>query len=492
MRLLLATTLITLSLVSLPLYAEEVEPIALPETLHLVDAQRMGIANNPSLKAAGERIEQARARTLQAASVYYPQVTGGVSVAKTRFSQTQLDATRAAILASASSSIAQQISQLSLFGLVGGGSLFRATSVVGITTASALDVDETSEVYTANITASWLLFDGFQREFNFRAARIARKESDAAYREGQRMLLAAIAGAYYQAQLARENMEIADADKLFNERLLKDAEARQRVGTGSLSDVLNFRVQMNRALASYIDATRAYEVARIGLAELIVAPDGMLPATTELGPLDSERPGEMMLPDAATLLDHAYDARPDLEQTRLAVKRADSFVKARRGSYLPTAALSVSHDASSVDEWDIDGDDWTTTFGLSVTYTFFNGGRRWAEVREAKSLREEIRWTDEALRNQATREVHVSMANLRAAQQSLILQRSNAELAERNRELVEKGYEAGQDSLVRLTQAERDFTAARVQLAVALVSLRSAWHDLRTATAETLEAVENW
>jgi outer membrane protein len=68
----------------------------------------------------------------------------------------------------------------------------------------------------------------------------------------------------------------------------------------------------------------------------------------------------------------------------------------------------------------------------------------------------------------------------------LILQRSNAELVKQNRDLVEKEYAAGQTSLVRLNEAQRDLINAQSQMAVALVSLKQAWQDLKAATGEIL------
>jgi outer membrane protein TolC len=40
----------------------------------------------------------------------------------------------------------------------------------------------------------------------------------------------------------------------------------------------------------------------------------------------------------------------------------------------------------------------------------------------------------------------------------------------------------GQGTLVRLTEAQRDLTTAQSRLALALVSLRMAWENLKTAT----------
>ena len=74
------------------------------------------------------------------------------------------------------------------------------------------------------------------------------------------------------------------------------------------------------------------------------------------------------------------------------------------------------------------------------------------------------------------------MAKLSSAQKELALQRSNAELVHQNRDLVEKEYAAGMGSLVRLNEAQRDLTNAQSRLALALVSLRQAWYNLKADT----------
>ena len=57
---------------------------------------------------------------------------------------------------------------------------------------------------------------------------------------------------------------------------------------------------------------------------------------------------------------------------------------------------------------------------------------------------------------------------------------------QRNRDLVEKGYGVGQESLVRLNEAQRDLNQAMARLASARVSLRQAWYNLRTAAGLTV------
>jgi outer membrane protein TolC len=57
----------------------------------------------------------------------------------------------------------------------------------------------------------------------------------------------------------------------------------------------------------------------------------------------------------------------------------------------------------------------------------------------------------------------------------------------RTRDLVEKEYSAGQASLVRLNEAQRDLTTAMGRLALARAALRQAWFNLETDTGRILE-----
>jgi outer membrane protein TolC len=74
-----------------------------------------------------------------------------------------------------------------------------------------------------------------------------------------------------------------------------------------------------------------------------------------------------------------------------------------------------------------------------------------------------------------------------SAQEQLKLQRETAEYVRKNRDLVEQEYKAGQASLVRLNEAQKDLVAAEGRLASARVSLFLAWFQLRTVTAESLK-----
>lgn len=467
--------------------------VIVPTELDLETAQRIAIENNPDLKAAQSRVQQAQERIKQARSLYYPNVGVSVDAFHTKLSENDLDDARDAAVNQSFLGLRSQFLG-TLFGnpapTFPAVALQAAQSGVNAVMARSA-IDESIDSYQASVFASWTIFDGFNRKFTNAIARFGALESEAAFAEAERLLLDAVAFAYHQVQLARENVEIARADEAFNERQLKEAEARYRIGTGSLSDQLNFEVRVRAARGAVLNAERDWATARIGLAALMGIPEATLPDTVVIAELYSERPEELVVPEADPLIAYAMEFRPDLNQSRYAAQRADAAVGRARAPFYPQVRAVASRDASRTNSgrFDIDGD-FSTTVGISVEYEIFAGGRNRAALREAKYAAEEAEHRTDSVSIDVVSDVRTAIQNLATAQQQLILQRATAEFVSRNRDLVEKEYDAGQGSLVRLNEAQRDLIEAQSRLALARVALRQAWHDLRTATAETLRVKE--
>jgi outer membrane protein TolC len=159
----------------------------------------------------------------------------------------------------------------------------------------------------------------------------------------------------------------------------------------------------------------------------------------------------------------------------------------RRSEYYPKVRAFGGTDALRRDAG-FGSDDFSFTIGVGLTYDIFTGGRRRAAVKEAQAALAESAWDLETIELEIASDVRQGVEDLRAAQRDLILQRESTEFVQRNRDLVEKGYREGSESLVRLNEAQTDLIRQQSQLAFARVALRQAWHDLRTATASTLKS----
>lgn len=422
------------------------------KVLDLKTAGRIALKNNPSFAAAAARVRQAKERITQARSGYWPRLDVTASAAHVKLSE--------------------------------------KTYRMNLNTAKIFDptagVDDPEDYFNAGITASWILFNGFERRFTHAVAVYGKQQSESARMDVKRMLLSAVSTAYFHAQLALENIAIAEADEAFNQRRLLEARARRRVGTGALSDELNFEVRVNSAKAGLIQARRAYEIAMFGLAALMGLPDTVFPLDLRLAGLIPETPEEMKQPLARPHVEYARKHRPDILQSSLAVKQAISSVNIARAGFFPIVSLAATMDGDRVNSGDFETDDFGNTLAVTFSYNLFSGGLHRAKLREAKEKKTEAEKMMENLVLAITAQIRSAVMTVKSAQSQLQLQRTNANLVKKNRDLVEKEYAAGQGSLVRLNQAQRDLTTAQSRLALALVSVRQAWSDLQTETGRII------
>jgi len=414
------------------------------KVLNLKTAQRIAIKDNPSLDAARERVIQARQQLIQARAAYFPRIDAS------------------------------------------GGGRRSIMSENDFAPLAATLTDNKTDIYTAGVTASWTLFNGFEREYSHLRAKYGKHSSIHSRDNVLRLLLFQVAASYYNAQLARENINIARANEEFNQRQLIETEARYRVGTGSLSDVLNFKVRINSAKSQLISAKRGYEDALYGLASLMGISDAKLPSHIELNKLEDETKDELVIPDADSAVQYAVEHRPDFIQSDYLLKQAKANVGSARAGYYPTINVTGSINGDRTNSRDLEHEDFGKSIFLNLSYNLFAGGQTFSRVSEAKSrLRESERNIEDAKINIIS-DVESAAIRLKTAQEQLALQRINTKLVQQTRDLVEKEYTAGQGSLVRLNEAQRDLVNAQSNLVLSLVSMRQAWEGLKSSTGEIL------
>lgn len=422
------------------------------EVLDLHTAQALALAANPTIQGALERVEQARARLRQAAAAWWPSIDLSGSGGQIRMSETEYERTKA------------------LAGLYGAS------------------FDRTSESYSAGVQASWILFDGFFRSFREEQAQYGTKSADAARRDVQRLLVSAVAEAYLNAQLAQTNVKIAQADREFYTQQLRDAENRYEVGAGPWGDVLNIKVQLNSARTNHLLATREYEAAGYGLAALLGLPDAILPAHISLDELDTglDLGGEKEDPEQ--LIRDALELRPDVAEMISRVKESEAGVGMAGAPFYPS--LQLTGDVSGANQGDdsLSGDDFGNSILLNLTWNLYAGGADKAARIEAEHVRREARYILADLRNRVAAEVRQDVALLEAAREQVILQRESVTLVEENRELAKNEYEAGEASLVRLNEAQRDLTTTYSRLAQAHVAYYRARQRLLASTGRNIDA----
>ncbi len=412
---------------------EEAEEAPQSEILDLAKAQQLALKGNPSLGAAQARIEQAKARIDQAMAADKPSIDAVASLG----GQANTDT------------------------FVGSSSL--------------------------GLQASWLLFDGHARKFQQEQAQYGEQSSREAKRNSQRLLLAAVADAFFNLQLARNSIEIAKSDQDFYKKQLSDAQHRFEAGTGAWGDILNIRVQVNAAQSAVIAGERDYEFALSGVAALLAVPDDLL-AAHELAPLEAIPEHSELNEEVTDLVQEALVTRPDLKRLSWQLKAADAGIQQAGAVNSPRLQLRGQMGSRSQSRIIPERDDLGVELGLNLSWNLYSGGATQAALAEARQAKREARYGTADLANSIEHEVRQAYTLLRAAKKQVQLQQDSVNLVKENRELARDEYEVGSTSLVRLNEAQRDLTSTSGRLAQALVGFHQARHRLLAAMGKNTES----
>lgn len=424
--------------------------LAQVKVLDLKTAQQVALAGNPNMTAARARIEQARARVRQAAASWWPSLDLSAAGTRQRLSDTtyQYNNNLASMLGSS--------------------------------------VDQTNENYSTGLQATWVMFDGFYRTFKERQAAYDERSNAAAMVDSQRLLVNSVAEAFLNAQLAQTRIDIARADETFYLRQLEDAQNRYDVGAGPWGDILNIKVQVNSARTSLIAAQREFEAAGYGLAALMGLSDATLPPHLRLQTLDKEAVPPGNKEKVETLVQEAMAARPDIRKLEMLVKQADAAQGIAKAPFYPTVRLAGSLEGAKEGDMGLGDEDFGHTVGINMSWNLYAGGADKARLVESEQAKREAVYTLADLRNTVAAEIRQDLALLASAEEQVRLQRETVKLVKENRDLAKNEYEAGESSLVRLNEAQRDLTTTHGRFAQALVSYQLQKQRLLAATGRNL------
>ncbi len=423
--------------------------------LDLQTAQKIALRDNPDMAAAMSRVDQARSRIDQAGAAWWPSLDLSMSGSRTRISDSNHAAAR-------NLAMAQGYGQLP---------------------------EQTRDDLGSSLQATWIMFDGFYRKFREQQAEINEQTIEADHQNSRRLIVAAVAESFLNAQLAEANFDIARANEEFYQRQLSDARNRYEAGVGSWGDVINIRVQLNSAKTNLIFFERSIEASEYELAALMGIRDSLFPKGMKLAILDEKEKISVEVEENRSdeLIRKALSTRADiasLEFLLQEVKAGQGMIKSR---FYPTVRLVGAVDGTRQDNMPSIGDDFSGTIRINASWNLFAGGIDKARVFESRQKEREVGYGMTSLRNSIVSEVRQNLALLAAAREQVRLQRESVELVKENREMARSEYEAGEAPLIRLNEAQRDLNRTLSQLAVALVSYHKARHRLLAATGTNID-----
>ena len=414
-----------------------IEELEINKVLQIADAQKIALQNNPEYK-----------------SLFY-----AVSAAKNRYEQ----------------SLSGYLPQVNLSGelehrLEGGYDLKNPPADVYRR--------KNSLVTGATLQASYLIFNGFEREISLLLAKNEYRQEEKITEDMQRILLRMVSFCYYDAILAQEEIRIAQADFDFQVSSLIQAENRYKSGFVSKAAVLNFKILANDAKSAILNASYRYEVAVFALLNLMGFDLSELPEL-ELTQLEFCKKYELL--NLETYLDMAIENRPDLQRVVLELETARLRRYKSYSKFFPEVyfdiGLDFEHETARFRHHNFRKshyDDLQFFYGVRGNWNIFNGFRDYLKIREMSSWEKFYLMQLEKSYLKIITEVKDAYVNYRNSCMQADLYRESMQWVIEQRELVQAEYWGGQATINRLNGAQSQVVEAEGRLAIALINIEKA------------------
>ncbi|MCM8530349.1 MAG: TolC family protein [Lentisphaeraceae bacterium] len=383
----------------------------LPKELSLFNAQQIALKNNPTLEAAGSRIQRAQAIIDQAKSLYSPTVTATSSAKHFHHTGT---------------------SRNSFF-------------------------NDPYESYSSSLNASWIVFDGFSRHHNLLSAKYGKIANEESLNDTKRLLADAVSLAFYQTVLAQKQMAINLELKEINQKFLEDTQTKLEAGVSTVTEVNNFKVKVNDSEIAHLESNNAFETAKLVLIELLGSPYA---DTSDLKIIFKNF--EFKIPEQETAIGIALNKRPDLKVLEAEMLATEELIKVAESEYYPTVFVEGSYGFSSIDDFDWGDDKRESYYGVGLSWNIFSGYSTEALIFQRKSEVEEKLQTLRAKWNEVIREIRQQRQSLQTAQKKLEVQVRSVELSKSIYEDTKEIFDNGATTITRVNEVLTDYSIAQL------------------------------
>lgn len=382
-----------------------------PKALSLVNARARALSTHPRISAADLKALAAKAAVTEARASYFPSVIANATAVGTAEDNTRI--------------AAGSLSNPGIFD----------RNAEGITVTQII----TDFGRTANLSAGARLHAG---------AELANSE---AVRD---QILLLVDNTYFDALRSAALLSVAEQTLSTRQVLFEQVSALASNKLKSELDVNFAQVNVDDAKLLKLQAANDLQAAEARLAALIGDEQGQRYLLQ-----DTSDPVQQP-PAVEGLVTTALARRPDLEQARLESDAASKLAQAEKALHYPT--LSAVGTAGVIPLHDSHFDDEYAVAGVNLSIPIFAGGLYSAKARQAKLRAEAAQESLKDRENEVIRDVKIATLAAQTAFERISVTERLLVHATRAYDLAEAKYRAGGASIVELSQAQLNKTAAEI------------------------------
>jgi len=311
--------------------------------------------------------------------------------------------------------------------------------------------------------------------FQIAAAYAGLKGAEAATETARQDLIVRLVNAYVALLKAQADEQLYRDELHRVGKILEQAEAFLKAGTGDIIAVYEAKARMDTAAADLIKTEAQRRIAEQALASLTgatVTAVKDIPVSSPVGPQPS---------DLAWWLDSMQKQNPAVRQAREDLRSAEHASRANWSAHLPTMQLQGGYtvDKGSTFLPEVETRQWYV--GASISLPIFSGGETAARTRRAVAAESERRFMLDDTQDQSTKRLKEAFLNLQYNVSLAEAYKRKYESGELQLKATRKGREIGTRNAIDLLNAEQTYAVGRRDLSNALYDNLARQFELKAA-----------
>jgi outer membrane protein len=395
-----------------------IAPLWGQSSLSLTDAVQLGLKQHPAVQASSSARKAADARIEQARSGFLPKLT---------YSE------------------AYQRSDNPVF-------VFSSLLTQNQFTAQNFDLGPLNRPNALNnfqslVTADQTVYDFGRTRAQVKSAQLNGQIAGEDQRRAEMNVIAGVAGAYFGAILAKQQLAVAEEAVRSAEADLTRAQNVRSAGLSTDADVLSIRVHLADMREREIEARQTLDVAGAALDDALGLPlDTPHDLTTPL------TPAKLAGTNLESMAKTSIGERPDTREAALALRVAGQQSSAAHSALFPRVAVHGAFEADRQTFATRGGSNWL--FSASLEWNFFDGFANRARQKEAADLEQAAQAEQRRANSSAQLEVRRAYARFQGAQERIGVAAAAVSEAEESLRIVRNRYEAGLTTVTELLRNE--------------------------------------
>jgi outer membrane protein len=308
---------------------------------------------------------------------------------------------------------------------------------------------------------------------------ISKSEYDLAAAKSDFVL--AVASSYYDVLKAKKGLEIAAANVERLTQYRHSAERRVKVGEATKTALLRADGELSGARADYLRATNALYLTRAALVRITGVEDTFR--------LKEEEILSAGLDPFENLRETAINLRAELKSYDMQTQMAEQQVKYARGAFWPSLGLYAIYNGADQNPVPASLIRESVLAGVSLSFPFFEGGLRVAELKEAKAKERQARLAYKDLKKDVDIELRAAYLDLETQKGALKFLEDQLVFAQDNYNAVLRQYENGLVMSLDVMDANALLLSSEKNVAEALYGYQLAHLKVRRSSGTLLQFI---